>query len=57
MSLRGDEELEDLEFCGQDGRRGAAVVTGMDQWIEIAALLAAWIVVQRWVLPRFGVPT
>jgi hypothetical protein len=29
----------------------------MDRWIEFVALIAAWIVLQRWVLPRLGVPT
>jgi len=28
----------------------------MDVWTLIA-LLAAWFVLQTWVLPRFGVPT
>jgi hypothetical protein len=29
----------------------------MDHGIELLALLAGWIVLQRWVLPKFGVPT
>ncbi len=29
----------------------------MDRWIELVALVAAWIVLQRWLLPRLGVPT
>jgi hypothetical protein len=29
----------------------------MDNWLGIVALLAVWIVLQTWVLPRLGVPT
>jgi hypothetical protein len=29
----------------------------MDHWIELVAVVAAWIALQRWVLPRLGVPT
>jgi hypothetical protein len=29
----------------------------MTGWIELVAFVAAWILLQRWVLPRFGVPT
>ncbi len=29
----------------------------MDRWIELVALLVGWIALQRWILPRFGVPT
>ena len=29
----------------------------MDSWFGFAAFLAAWVVLQTWVLPKFGVPT
>lgn len=29
----------------------------MDSWIELAALIVGWILLQRWVLPRLGVGT
>ena len=29
----------------------------MSDWMMLLALLAAWIVLQNWILPRFGVPT
>jgi hypothetical protein len=29
----------------------------MDSWIGFVAFLALWIVVQRWLLPKLGVPT
>ena len=29
----------------------------MSDWMLLLALLAAWIVLQNWILPRFGVPT
>ncbi len=29
----------------------------MDNWIEVAALIAAWLLLQHWLLPRLGVPT
>jgi hypothetical protein len=29
----------------------------MESWIGFLALLAAWIVLQTWLLPRLGVPT
>jgi hypothetical protein len=29
----------------------------MDQWLEILVLVAGWILLQRWVLPKLGVPT
>jgi hypothetical protein len=29
----------------------------MDQWIGFVVFLAAWVVLQRWVLPKLGVPT
>ena len=29
----------------------------MPGWLEFLLFLAAYIVVMRWVLPRFGVPT
>jgi hypothetical protein len=29
----------------------------MDTWIGYVVLIAAWIVLQTWVLPRLGVPT
>jgi hypothetical protein len=29
----------------------------MDGWIELVALFAAWFAIQRWLLPRLGVPT
>jgi hypothetical protein len=28
-----------------------------DQWLAVAALVAGWIALTRWVLPRLGVPT
>jgi hypothetical protein len=32
-------------------------LTDMDSWIVFAALLALWLILQVWVLPRLGVPT
>ena len=32
-------------------------MNGVDRLLELVVLLAAWIALQRWVLPRFGVPT
>jgi hypothetical protein len=29
----------------------------MTEWLPFAILLAAYFVVMKWVLPRFGVPT
>lgn len=29
----------------------------MSDWMVFLAFLAAWIVLQNWILPRFGVPT
>lgn len=29
----------------------------MDSWIELAALLAVWILLQYWLLPRLGIGT
>jgi hypothetical protein len=29
----------------------------MSDWMIFVAFLAAWIVLQNWILPRFGVPT
>jgi hypothetical protein len=29
----------------------------MDGWVGFIILLAAWIVLQGWLLPRMGVPT
>jgi hypothetical protein len=29
----------------------------MDSWIGIIAFFAIWMVLQRWVLPKLGVPT
>jgi hypothetical protein len=29
----------------------------MDSWIGFVVFLALWIVVQRWLLPKLGVPT
>ena len=29
----------------------------MDQWIAFVVLFAAWVVFQRWLLPKLGVPT
>ena len=29
----------------------------MEPWIPFLIFLAAWIVLQTWLLPRFGVPT
>ena len=36
---------------------GAGLIRGMDSWIGFVAFLALWIVVQRWLLPKLGVPT
>lgn len=29
----------------------------MDSWIGLVLVVAAWIAIQVWVLPRLGVPT
>jgi hypothetical protein len=29
----------------------------MPEWLQIVLLVGAWIVLQRWLLPRLGVPT
>ena len=29
----------------------------MDNWIGLVLVVAAWIAIQVWVLPRLGVPT
>ena len=29
----------------------------MDSWVGFLVILVVWIVLQTWVLPRFGVPT
>jgi len=29
----------------------------MDSWVGPLLILVAWVVLQRWVLPRLGVPT
>ena len=29
----------------------------MDSWIGLVAMVAAWMAIQAWVLPRLGVPT
>ena len=29
----------------------------MPEWVQLLAVVAAWFVISRWVLPRFGVPT
>jgi hypothetical protein len=29
----------------------------MAEWLEILLIFAAWAILMRWVLPRFGVPT
>ena len=29
----------------------------MDSWIELAALLVGWILLQYWILPRLGIGT
>jgi hypothetical protein len=29
----------------------------MDGWIGVVVVLAGWIIVQLWLLPRLGVPT
>lgn len=29
----------------------------MDSWIELVALLAVWILLQYWLLPRLGIGT
>jgi hypothetical protein len=36
---------------------GAGLIRGMDSWIGFVVFLALWIVVQRWLLPKLGVPT
>ena len=29
----------------------------MPQWVELTIVLAAWVAIQTWLLPRMGVPT
>ena len=29
----------------------------MNDWLLMLAFLAAWVLLQRWILPRLGVPT
>jgi hypothetical protein len=29
----------------------------MDSWLGIIVFIAVWMVLQRWVLPKLGVPT
>jgi hypothetical protein len=29
----------------------------MDSWVGFLVILVVWIVLQTWLLPRFGVPT
>lgn len=29
----------------------------MDEWLRILLFVAAWFALQRWILPRLGVPT
>jgi len=29
----------------------------MPGWLQFVMIVAAWYVLQRWILPRFGVPT
>jgi hypothetical protein len=29
----------------------------MPRWLELAIVLAAWVAIQTWLLPRMGVPT
>jgi hypothetical protein len=29
----------------------------MPDWVILVAVLAAWVVLQRWILPKFGLPT
>jgi hypothetical protein len=29
----------------------------MDSWVGFLVILGAWVVLQTWLLPRFGVPT
>lgn len=29
----------------------------MPGWLQIVLFIAAYIILQRWILPRFGVPT
>jgi hypothetical protein len=29
----------------------------MPEWLQIVLLVGAWILLQRWLLPRLGVPT
>jgi predicted nucleic acid-binding Zn ribbon protein len=42
-----------LFLCAKKGREEDA----MPDWIWIVALVAVWVVLNRWVLPRFGVRT
>ena len=29
----------------------------MNDWLEIIAIVAGWVVLQVWVLPKLGIPT
>jgi len=29
----------------------------MNQWLGLALLIAAWLVLTQWILPKLGVPT
>lgn len=29
----------------------------MPEWVQFVLIVAAWFALQRWLLPRFGVPT
>ena len=43
---------------GQEGLAGRLTWEGiMTEWIGIAAFMAAWVVLQTWVLPKLGVAT
>lgn len=36
---------------------GLGSVAAMDEWIRLLLFVAAWFALQRWLLPRLGVPT
>jgi hypothetical protein len=37
--------------------RTAWLPPGLEDWLGFVAFLAAWILVQVWLLPKLGVPT
>jgi hypothetical protein len=37
--------------------RASWLLPGMDSWFGFVALVAVWIALQTWVLPKLGVPT